>query len=40
MTATSGPTMAGVTDPEMRLRKLNERRQHIEDTIAELVRGR
>jgi hypothetical protein len=36
MTASSGPTMAGVTDPAMRLRKLNDRRQIVEDTIAEL----
>lgn len=28
--------MAGIKDPSVRLRKLNERRQHIEDTIAEL----
>ncbi|WAC06023.1 MAG: hypothetical protein OS112_05165 [Methanoregula sp.] len=29
-------TMAGVKDPAKRMQKLNERRQHIEDTISEL----
>ncbi len=33
---TGDPTMAGITDPSLRMQKLNERRQHIEDTIAEL----
>jgi prefoldin subunit 5 len=33
---TGDPTTAGVKDPAIRMRKLNERRQHIEDTIAEL----
>ena len=30
------PTMAGIKDPVKRMQKLNERRQHIEDQIAEL----
>jgi len=30
------PTMAGCKDPERRMRKLNERRQHLEDTIAQM----
>jgi hypothetical protein len=36
MTAQNWLTASGETDPAMRLKKLNERRQHIEDTIAEL----
>ena len=34
---TSGdPTIGGIIDPVLRLRKLNERRQHIEDQIHDL----
>ena len=34
---TSGdPTLGGIRDPALRLRKLNERRQHIEDQIHDL----
>jgi len=33
---TSDPTLGGIKNPILRMRKLNERRQHIEDTIAEL----
>lgn len=33
---TGDPTTGGIRDPVIRLQKLIERRQHIEDTIAEL----